>query len=235
MFPEALVNGPLFGIGLTVIAYVVAEIIVSRLELSLPPFVIAATTIIAFLLYTPSVTYEQYAVGADFINFLLGPATIAFALPLYRNREIIREKSTIIFLGIMVATCTAIVSVYICGKLIGASDVILLSLVPKSITTPIAIEVTKTIGGLPALTAPVVVFTGVLGATFNHKLLKLLGVKHDIAIGLAVGASSHGLGTSACIKHSLVQVALGGVAIALTGIATSILAPILLPLLQYII
>ena len=234
MFPEALVNGPLFGIGLTVITYVLAELIVNRLELNLPPFVLAATALICFLLYTPGVSYEQYAAGADFINFLLGPATVAFALPLYRNRHIIREKATIIFLGIMVATVTAIVSVYICGKLVGASDLILLSLIPKSITTPIAIEVTKTIGGLPALTAPVVVFTGVLGATFNHKLLKLLGVKNDVAAGLAIGASSHGLGTSACIKHSLVQVALGGVAIALTGIATSILAPILLPLLQRI-
>ncbi|MGM9520491.1 MAG: LrgB family protein, partial [Phascolarctobacterium sp.] len=123
---------------------------------------------------------------------------------------------------------------YVCAKGLGASDKVLVSLIPKSVTTPIAIDISKTIGGIPALTTAAVIFTGMLGATFNHKLLQLFGIKNDVAAGLAIGASSHGLGTSACASVSPVQLALGGVAIALTGIATSILAPLLLPILKSI-
>ena len=95
----------------------------------------------------------------------------------------------------------------------------------------IAMDISSVIGGIPSLTAACVIFTGMFGSTFNHKILSWLGFKNDIAIGLAIGASSHGLGTSACVNKSALQLAIGGVAIGLTGIATSILAPLLLPLL----
>ena len=235
MFPDSLLNSPLFGIGLTVILYAFSEILVDRLGLRvLPPFVPACVGIIALLTCTPGVEYKQYAAGAEFINFLLGPATIALALPLYKNRKVIAQQALPILGGVTIATLVAIVVVYFCAKGLGASEKVLLSLIPKSVTTPIAIDVSKTIGGIPALTTAAVIFTGMLGATFNHKLLKLVGIKNDIAAGLAIGASIHGLGTSACAGVSPVQLAIGGVAIALTGIATSILAPLLLPLLKNI-
>ena len=234
MFPDSLLNSPLFGIGLTVILYALSEILVDRLNLRiLPPFVPACVGIIAILVYSPGVEYKQYAAGAEFINFLLGPATIALALPLYKNRRIIQEKALPILGGVTIATVVAIVVMYFSAKGLGASEKVLLSLIPKSVTTPIAIDVYKTIGG-PALTTAGVILTGMLGATFNHKLLKLFGIKNDIAAGLAIGASSHGLGASACASVSPVQLAIGGVAIALTGISTSILAPILLPVLKSI-
>ncbi len=235
LFPDALLNSPLFGIGLTVILYAVSEIIVDRLNLNIiPPFVIACPLVIVTIVLAPNVEYKHYAAGADFINFLLGPATIALALPLYKNREIIMAKAVPIAGGVTLATLSAITVVYFCAKGLGASEQVLLSLIPKSITTPIAIDVSKTIGGIPALTTAAVIFTGMLGATFNHKLLHLFGIKNDLAAGLAIGASSHGLGTSVCASVSPIQLAIGGVAIALTGISTSILAPILLPLLQSI-
>ncbi len=233
MFPELLLNSPLFGLGLTLILYVAAEILVDRLKLSLiPPFVLACPAIILILLYTPNVTYAQYEAGASFINFLLGPATIALALPLYRNREAIKENAGIIALGIFVATVAAIFSIYFTGKFLGASEKVLISLMPKSVTMPIALEVVRNLDGIQPLTSAAVVFTGMLGATFNHKILKLLGIKHDLATGLAIGASSHGLGTSVCARISLVQLATGGIAIALTGVATSILVPLLFPILK---
>lgn len=233
MFPEALLNSPLFGIGLTIIVYCFSEIVVSRLKLSIvPPFVLACPIIILTILYTPEIKYEQYASGAEFINFMLGPATIALALPLIRNRHIIKKHALVIMGGITVATLTAIISIFFCGVIFGASDKVLISLIPKSVTTPIALEISRTIGGIPPLTAASVIFTGMLGATFNHKILKLLRIKNDLSAGLAIGASSHGLGTSVCASVSPVQLAIGGVSIALTGIATSILAPILLPLLK---
>jgi predicted murein hydrolase (TIGR00659 family) len=233
MLPEIILNSPLFGIGLNVICYTLSELLIERLSLRvLPPFLPACALIIVTLLYAPNVEYKHYAAGAEFINFLLGPATIALALPLYKNHKIIMEKSTAILGGTLIATMVAIIVVYCAAKGLGASERVLLSLIPKSVTTPIAIDISKTLGGIPALTTAAVIFTGMLGATFNHRLLKLFGIKNDIAAGLAIGASSHGLGTSACASVSPVQLAIGGVAIALTGIATSILAPILLPLLQ---
>ena len=235
LFPDALLNSPLFGIGLTVILYAMSEIIVDRFNLNvLPPFVIACPLVISVIAFVPGVEYKQYQAGAEFINFLLGPATIALALPLYKNRQIIMEKAAAIASGVTIATLAAILVVYFCGKALGASEQVLLSLIPKSVTTPIAIDVSKTLGGIPALTTAAVIFTGMIGATFNHKIMSLLGIKNDLAIGLAIGASSHGLGTSACANFSPVQLAIGGVAIALTGISTSILAPLLLPILKSI-
>ena len=233
MFPSAITDSLLFGIGLTVVVYAACELLCSRLNIRLiPPFVPACAAIIALLCCADGLSYEKYKPGADLINFLLGPATIALALPLYRQRRIVRQNLTAITIGILLATVLAICCLYICSKALGASEAVLLSLLPKSITTPIAIEVSKTLGGIPALTTACVIMTGTLGATFNHRLLQLCGIKNDIAAGLAIGASSHGLGVSACANISGVQLALGSVAIALTGVATSILAPLLLPLLQ---
>lgn len=235
LFPDALLNSPLFGIGLTVILYAMSEIIIDRFKLNVvPPFVIACPLVISVIAFVPGVEYKQYQAGAEFINFLLGPATIALALPLYKNRQIITEKAAAITSGVTIATLAAILVVYFCGKAFGASEQVLISLIPKSVTTPIAIDVSKTLGGIPALTTAAVIFTGMLGATFNHKVMSLLGIKNDLAIGLAIGASSHGLGASACASVSPVQLAIGGVAIALTGISTSILAPLLLPILKSI-
>mgnify|MGYP001777957752 CR=1 FL=1 len=234
LLPEAFIQSPLFGIALTVVVYVLCELIVDKFELNIvPPFVLACPMIILFIyLQEPYITYDDYENGAGFINFLLGPATVALALPLYNNRHIIKDNLFVIASGIIVATVTGIVSIFVCGKIFGASDQVLLSMIPKSVTTPIAMDISSAIGGIPALTAACVIFTGMFGATINHKLLEALKVKNNIAIGLSIGASSHGLGTSVCASKNALQLAIGGASIGLTGIATSLLAPVLLPVLD---
>lgn len=234
LLPEAFIQSPLFGIALTVVVYVLCELIVDKFELNIvPPFVLACPMIILFIyLQEPYITYDDYEKGAGFINFLLGPATVALALPLYNNRHIIKDNLFVIASGIIVATVTGIVSIFVCGKIFGASDQVLLSMIPKSVTTPIAMDISSAIGGIPALTAACVIFTGMFGATINHKLLEALKIKNNIAIGLSIGASSHGLGTSVCASKNALQLAIGGASIGLTGIATSLLAPVLLPVLD---
>ena len=234
LLPEAFIQSPLFGIALTVVVYVLCELIVDKFELNIvPPFVLACPIIILFIYFQePYITYDDYENGAGFINFLLGPATVALALPLYNNRHIIKDNLFVIASGIIVATVTGIVSIFVCGKIFGASDQVLLSMIPKSVTTPIAMDISSAIGGIPALTAACVIFTGMFGATINHKLLEALKVKNNIAIGLSIGASSHGLGTSVCASKNALQLAIGGASIGLTGIATSLLAPVLLPVLD---
>ena len=234
LLPEAFIQSPLFGIALTVVVYVLCELIVDKFELNIvPPFVLACPMIILFIYFQePYITYDDYENGAGFINFLLGPATVALALPLYNNRNIIKDNLFVIASGIIVATVTGIVSIFVCGKIFGASDQVLLSMIPKSVTTPIAMDISSAIGGIPALTAACVIFTGMFGATINHKLLEALKIKNNIAIGLSIGASSHGLGTSVCANKNALQLAIGGASIGLTGIATSLLAPVLLPVLD---
>ena len=234
LLPEAFIQSPLFGIALTVVVYVLCELIVDKFELNIvPPFVLACPMIILFIYFQePYITYDDYENGAGFINFLLGPATVALALPLYNNRHIIKDNLFVIASGIIVATVTGIVSIFVCGKIFGASDQVLLSMIPKSVTTPIAMDISSAIGGIPALTAACVIFTGMFGATINHKLLEALKIKNNIAIGLSIGASSHGLGTSVCASKNALQLAIGGASIGLTGIATSLLAPVLLPVLD---
>ena len=234
LLPEAFIQSPLFGIALTVVVYVLCELIVDKFELNIvPPFVLACPMIILFIYFQePYITYDDYENGAGFINFLLGPATVALALPLYNNRHIIKDNLFVIASGIIVATVTGIVSIVVCGKIIGASAQVLLSRIPKSVTPPFAMDISSAIGGIPALTAACVIFTGMFGATINHKLLEALKVKNNIAIGLAIGASSHGLGTSVCASKNALQLAIGGASIGLTGIATSLLAPVLLPVLD---
>ena len=121
-FPETLLNSPMFGIGLTIIVYVFCELIVNRFELNIiPPFVLACPIIMGIIYFqSPHITYEQYAAGANFINFLLGPATVALALPLYRNRQTLKNNLAVIVSGVVVATVIGIVAIFVCGKLFGA-------------------------------------------------------------------------------------------------------------------
>ena len=233
MLPTLLTHSPILGLVVTLVAYRLGEILVERFRLTyMPPLFISIVLIMLTINYTNLFTYKDYEIGGSIINFLLGPATIALSLPLFRQWKTLKENSIIVLAGVLISTITGIVTIICCAKLFGASDEIIASLVPKSVTTPIAMDISATIGGLPSLTVACVILTGILGATIGHKVLALAGVKNNIAIGLAIGSSSHALGTSSCIPISAVQVAFGSLAIALVGIATAILAPIIFPLLK---
>ena len=232
MFPSAVVNTPLLGLALSVIIYSICEIVVARLKLKLcPPLLPAIIIIMLMLLYIPGISFKQYFIGASFLNFFLGPATIALGLPLYKNRHIVKENAAVIITSVLFGTFLALGSIYALGKFTGLSGKVLISVMPKSVTTPIAIEISKTIGGIPPITTAVVIITGIFGAAVNHKLLNIFHIKNDMASGIAIGLSSHALGTSVCAPVSAVQLAVSSVSLGLTAIATSIIAPILLPIL----
>lgn len=225
MMPDILVNSPLLGLTVTLIAYKFGERIVERFNLTfLPPLLTACAILMAVISFTPLFTYEQYAIGGAIINFLLGPATVALALPLVRNFKILCQHYKILLSGALVGTLSGVISIILCARFFGASETIIISLIPKSVTTPIAMDISAGLGGIPPLTAACVIFTGIFGAMCGHRILALCGVKNDIAIGLAIGASSHALGVSTCISKSSLQVAIGSLAIALVGIATALLA-----------
>lgn len=176
------------------------------------------------------IPYEVYEVANVPITFLLGPATVSLALPLYRNWDIFKRNSLTLCIGIFVGTVTAVSSVYLFSKLFGIDNEIMLSILPKSITTPIGIEISETIGGIPSLTVALIILTGIIGNTIGPSVIKILKIKDSIAVGAAFGTSSHAIGTSKAIQMGDLEGAISGISISLAGIISSILIPIFVKL-----
>ncbi|MDI3534603.1 MAG: hypothetical protein PWQ82_968 [Thermosediminibacterales bacterium] len=228
---EHLTKQPIFWIGITILLYVSSSFISNKFKNPLcNPIPLSGGLIILLLLFL-NVDYQTYMTGGKYIHLLLGPATVALALPLYRQRKLLKRFGIPIITGIAIGSTVGIISTYIFAKFLKTSDIIALSLTPKSVTTPIAMEVSKIIGGIPSLTASVVVFTGILGAVSGPEILKLFKIKNPISIGIAIGTSSHGLGTSRAIKEGEVEGSMSGLAIGVAGIFTAVLTPLFLKFL----
>ncbi len=195
-----------------------------------PPLVLSAIFII-ILLKIFNIDFSLYNSGAKYVTYLLGPATIALAYPLIKNKEVLFQNKRAIWFGFIFATFIAIFSTAILGKFFHTKLSIIISMLPKSVTTPIAVEISKTIGGIPELTACAVIITGVIGGIFARRLLKFFKIDNDIAIGLSVGASSHVMGTSSLAERKeFKQVAISTVALTIVAILTAILAPLIIKL-----
>jgi predicted murein hydrolase (TIGR00659 family) len=194
------------------------------------PVLIAVVLLVAVLLATDT-PFQTFFSGAQFVHFLLGPATVALALPLYANLSRLRGSVIAVGIAILVGSVTASASALGIGYLMGASREILLSLVAKSVTTPIAMGITEQLGGLPSLTAVLVILTGIIGASLVTYTLNAVRVRDWRARGLAAGVAAHGIGTARALHVNEVAGAFSGLAMGLNGLATAILVPILIQLL----
>ena len=221
---------PLFGITLTLAVFVLAQVLYRRSgSVWLNPVLVSILVIIALLLLA-EIPYRNYARGGDLITFLLGPAVVALAVPLYQRRlEIWRSKRAILF-GVLSGSLASIVSACGIAWLLGGSRDVIISIAPKSVTAPIAIGIAERIGGIPALTAPVVVMTGCLGAVCGAEFCRLLGIRTHLATGLAVGTAAHGIGTARMLEIDRLAGTVAGLAIGLNGLATTFLLPLLMAL-----
>lgn len=223
-----LAASPLLALTLTLAAYQVGFWIYRKGKLNplLNPVLIAVIVLVAILTVTDT-SYATYFEGAQFVHFLLGPATVALALPLYRQIERVRKSALAITVSLLAGSLTAIISAVGIAWAFGASDEILVSLAPKSVTAPVAMGISEQLGGLPSLTAVLVILTGILGAALGPLLLNLLRVKDMAARGLAIGTASHGIGTARALQVSEVAGAFSGLAMGLNALATAILLPLL--------
>lgn len=194
--------------------------------------VLLSVAALSALLLASGTDYETYFSGAQFLQFLLGPATVSLAVPLYRQFETIRRSLVAILVSLLTGSLTAIVSAVGIAYLLGADTPILLSLAPKSVTTPIAMGIAEQIGGIPSLAAVMVILTGITGAAFGSWVLDRLKVKDEMARGIAMGVAAHGIGTARALHNSAVSGAFAGLAMGLNGLATSILLPALVGLLR---
>lgn len=228
-----LSTSPLLWLTLTLIAYQIGTWIFSRLDFHpvLNP-VLTAIILLVVLLKVSGIDYQTYFKGAQFIHFLLGPATVALAIPLHRELEIIRKSFVPIIVTLATGSLAAIASAVGIVWALGGESVLLLTVAPKSVTTPIAMGISEQIGGLPSLTAVVVVLTGITGAVGGDFVLNRLKINDDKARGMAMGVASHGVGTAHAIQRSRVAGAFSALAMALNGLFTALLLPALVRLLQ---
>ncbi len=217
---------PLLGLTLTLIAYQGAVWVNKRCGGSplANPVLIAVTALVALLLATGT-PYQTYFDGAQFVHFLLGPATVALAIPLYTHFRRVKAMLVPIIVGLVAGSLTAAFSALLVARLMGASVATQLSLAPKSVTTPIAMGIAERIGGLPSLTAVLVITTGILGAVAGRYLFDALGVRDPAIRGFAIGVASHGIGTARAFQVSEQSGAFAALAMGLNGALTALLLP----------
>jgi predicted murein hydrolase (TIGR00659 family) len=223
-----LAENPLLGLTVTLAAYVLGYHVyrVLRLQPLANPVLIAVVILVALLALTGT-DYQTYFEGAQFVHFMLGPATVALAVPLYRQFRLVRRSAGALAVALLTGSLTASASAVGIAWLLGGSRDTLLSLAPKSVTTPIAMGVAEKIGGLPSLTAVLVILTGIIGAVGGTWVLNRAGVHDWKARGLAVGVAAHGIGTARALQVNEVAGAFASLAMGLNALATALLLPLL--------
>jgi len=220
---EEILKSPIFGITLTFIAFEIGLYVQNRTK-SFVANPLAIILIIIFLIHF-KIPYQDYNEGGKYISFFLGPATVALAVPLYKNFATILKYKLAIFIGITVGSITGIITSLLIALLLGADKTIALSLSPKSVTTPIAVEISNMLHGYPSITSAAVVITGIIGALTGPEVLNFFGIRNKIAKGIAMGTAAHGLGTSRAVQEGEIEGAMSGLAIGVAGVITSFILP----------
>jgi predicted murein hydrolase (TIGR00659 family) len=221
---------PLFWLTATVGAFLIADEIARRAGRNpvVNP-VLISVALVAALLKASGTDYQTYFNGAQFVHFLLGPATVALGVPLYRNLERVRQNLLPMLAALIVGAVVAIVSAVGIAAALGAPKSVLISLAPKSVTAGVAMAVSESLGGLPPLTAALVIMTGILGAIVVTPLMNALRIRDYAARGFAAGLASHGIGTARAFTVDPVAGVFAGIAMGLNAVATPVLAPLILP------
>ena len=219
---------PLLGLSLTLLAYLAGRALYLKGKGTplLNPVLVAVVVLIVLLKFTHT-DYQTYFQGAQFVHFLLGPATVALALPLYRQLHALKKSILAVAIALVCGSVVAAVRAMAIAKALNGDPQTVLSMAPKSVTMPIAMGVAEQIGGLPSLTAALVLITGICGAVVGPWVLDRLQIRDARARGLAMGTASHGIGTARAFLESETAGAFSGLAMGLNGMITAILVPML--------
>lgn len=226
-----LAQGPLLWLTLTLLAYALADLAAEAL--GRPPLantVLISVVLLGLMLWATGTPYATYFEGAQFVHFLLGPATVSLAVPLYRQRTRLRRAVLPVLAGVATGSVVAMVSALALGRALGLDLATLASLAPKSTTAPVAIGIAEGLGGSPTLAAVLVILTGITGALIATPLLNALGLRDWRARGLAVGTAAHGIGTARAFQVHPTAGAFAGIGMGLNAILTALLAPVVLRL-----
>jgi predicted murein hydrolase (TIGR00659 family) len=234
-----LTSGPLFGLTATVVVYALAQAVYSALGQA--PWanpVLWSVLCIAGVLLASGVPYPVYFAGAQFIHVLLGPAVVALAWPLWQRRDALSRQWRILLLAALLGGSAAVICAYLMGRALGLPSDVLLSMLPKSVTAPVAMGVAQQIGGIPALAAVFAVLTGMVGAISGKYIFDALGIGKDssgwMRRGFAYGTASHGIGAARAMQVNADAGAYAGLALAIQVLLASVLIPLVARLLVFL-
>ncbi|SNT10538.1 TIGR00659 family protein [Anaerovirgula multivorans] len=225
-----LLDTPYFGIVISILFFEIGLWICRKTKVTvLHPLLISILSIMMILAFF-NIDIGYYKKGGDLISFFLGPATVILAVPLYRQLDLLKVNFVPIILGITVGCITAVTSVILLTRAFKLDSAIAASMIPKSVTTPIGLEISAQIGGIPSITVGVIVITGILGAVIGPTICNVFRIKDEVAIGIAMGTASHAVGTSKAMEMGETQGAMSGLAIGIAGLITVLLVPLLMHL-----
>lgn len=216
----------LFFIALTFAVYFLMNLLYIRFHYSFLMPALTATFIIVLFLLASGISYDTYMLGAEWIDRLLGPAVVSLAIPLYKQRKLVLDNLVPVLAGIFVGVVTGMSTGIALAKAFDFSQLLILSVLPKSITTPVAMEVSEQLGGIPSLAAVFVMITGFSGIILGPAFLRLLRIESAIGIGMGLGASSHGIGTAKALEYGPREASISSVAMSLSAVLGSFLAPV---------
>lgn len=223
---EVLESSVFFGVTITLITYAIGVLIKKKLKIAIfNPLLISIALIIIFLAFT-GIDYQSYSEGADFISYLLTPATVCLAVPMYEQMDSLKKNGLAIMAGILSGTITSMLCVLACTAIFKLNHETYVTLLPKSITTAIGIGVSEEMGGVITITIVAIIVTGIFGNMFAELICKFFKIQHPIAKGVAIGTSSHAMGTSKAMELGEVEGAISSLSLAVAGILTVILAPL---------
>ena len=196
----SILNTPLFGLILTISAFHIGLFVFKKTKFPIFNPLLIGIVIAMGVMSFFNIPLDYFRRGGDYMTFLLAPATISLALPLYKQLDKLKQNFLPIIIGSLVGAATAIVSTILLGKLLGIDKLLLVSFMPKSITTPIGIELSKLLGGVPAITIFAIIVTGIVGNVLAPAVCKCFKIKHPVAKGIGIGISSHAVGTSKALE-----------------------------------
>lgn len=216
---------PIFGVFITLLVFYIAQAIRLRVRfVLLNPVLISITLIISFL-FLFDIPFEDYNKGGQYLSFFLGPSIVALGVLFYEKYKEIKHNMASFLIAVIIGGLISIVSVSVIAILLHAPEIVIKSIAAKSVTTPIAIEITKITGGVPAITAGVVIAVGIFGNAFGPGILKFAGIKSKSAIGTALGTAAHGIGTARALEEGKLTGAYSGLAMCINGLLTAIVTP----------
>lgn len=225
---EQILNTQLFGI-ITILAFYNIGLFIQK-KARKPIFnslLICIILIILFLKIT-NIPYENFKIGADVMNFMLGPATVVLAIPFYRQFNLFKKHLKEILIGIGVGVITSFIIITIIGKLTLTNSEIVYSILPKSITTPMGISLVNALGGVESITVVCIIATGIFGNILGELILKIGKINHPVAKGIAMGTAAHAMGTSKALEMGEVEGAMSSLSIGISGVMTVMLVPVLM-------
>lgn len=230
-----LLNNALFGIMLSLFAFEVGCFVYKKTKIPVFNPLLISIAIIIGVLGLFHINFETYNKGGEFINMFLGPATVILAVPLYKQIFLLKKHAFPILVGIFVGCTVGIISIILLSHVFGLNEILIKSLAPKSVTTPIGAEISKQMQGIIPVTVVAIIISGIIGAIIGPSICKILKIKSKIAVGISLGTASHAIGTTKALELGEIEGAMSSLSIGIAGLMTVFLAPVIYTFLTKII